>query len=391
MQHTPPELELIRAEQTRLYFQGHAPVDDLISGGYHCPLGFSDRVVSAAVLRVSRSALRVAFPKARTAAQAQLSQALLAELGQAQEGRLFYTLSGAESVENALKLARLLRGAPLVLSRRRAYHGATLGALAVSGDWRSEAARVSRADTAFIPEPETDPDATGLEAQLLELGPARIAALCLETVTGANGVIDPPARWWTAVLRLRERYGFLLILDEVTTGFGRCGPSFAFQRHALRPDFVCMAKALTAGYVPFGALFVREQLAAHFDTQLLPCGLTNYAHPLGLAATQATLTRLAEPELIANRTQLSETLSAGLGELLKLPTVCATRQVGLLAAVEFEHAAPKWSHFFEAGLHVGVHGRCLLLAPAFILAPKELESRLARLSDCVRAIGEGTP
>ena len=120
----------------------------------------------------------------------------LADLLQLDGGKIFYTVSGAESVENALKIARHFSGRPLVLARRRSYHGATLGAMSVSGDWRSMPHLNFDAGTARIPEPHDDPHGTRTRSIVEELGPGNIAAVIVEPISGVNGVVIPPDSWW---------------------------------------------------------------------------------------------------------------------------------------------------------------------------------------------------
>ena len=212
-----------------------------------------------------------------------LKRRLLALLN-AGDGRIFYTVSGAEAVENALKMARLVTGRTKILARAHSYHGATLGALSVTGDWRGQEHFSVQDQTLRIPEPDTLDALQKTRVLIEQHDPKTFAAFCLETIVAFNGILAPPQEWWTGIQKLAEEFAIPLILDEVSCGFGRMGQDFAFQRYDLKPDFVCMAKAISGGYVPLGALFVTEKIARFWDSKVLNCGLTSYAHPLALAA-----------------------------------------------------------------------------------------------------------
>lgn len=328
----------------------------------------------------------IASPKAIFGLKEIVSRRLLDFLelddGEANQGKLFYTVSGSESVENALKIARHTTGRNIVLSRKKSYHGATLGAMSVSGDWRSQPHINFSEGTVRIPEPDDDPDAVKFAEIVQQTGPEKIAAVIVETISGVNGVVIPPLGWWDGLVRQCKQHGILLICDEVLAGFGRTGRPFAFQHFELRPDLVCMSKAITGGYIPFGAVWVNDEIANRYDDDVLACGLTNYAHPLGLAALDAVLDLLTDVSFSANKQQL-EIMFAELIESLadNHKSIAGFRRRGLLAAVDFKGTPPPWQAFLDAGLHVILRDQMMVLAPPFISSLERLEKAFAALHE----------
>jgi taurine--2-oxoglutarate transaminase len=307
-------------------------------------------------------------------------------------GKLFYTVSGAESVENALKIARQVTQRPLVLARHKSYHGASLGAMSVSGDWRSDAHLTFAAGTLRIPEPADDPNATGAARVIEAAGPESIAAIIVEPISGTNGVHIPPQTWVDGIQYLCRQHGIKIIIDEVFCGFGRTGPDFAFQAFGWNPDLVCLSKAISGGYIPFGAVWASPEIAQYYQDQTLVCGLTNYAHPLGLAALEGVLDILDSEIYQSNKTVLAETFASGLSQLaerLGQPTV---RCRGLLAAVEWSQwTLPTWQQFLEVGLYVFTKQNMLILAPPLVSQPARLRAAFDSLIEFLSQARESRP
>ncbi len=154
------------------------------------------------------------------------------------DGKIFYTTGGAETVENALKIARDITKRKIVLARQTSYHGATLGALAATGDWRNKAHMIPENWVVRIPEPQ-EPDAIARTREIiLQTGPDKIAAFILETITGGNGVYAGTQEWWDGISDLCREFGILLIMDEVICGFGRTGLSFGYMHYNVKPDII---------------------------------------------------------------------------------------------------------------------------------------------------------
>ncbi len=211
--------EFVLADGERVY--------DFISTSFQANFGHHHPVIRAAV-HEQLDTMPIASPKAAFALKQDVSERLIERLGLA-GGKLFYTVSGGESVENALKMARQVTGRTMILARRKSYHGATLGALSVTGDWRNEPHFTVDAHTVRIPEPQDDPDLSATRRAIETTGPDRIAAVIVETVSGTNGVDIPPRTWWDRLQATCREYDLLLIADEVLCGFGRTGPDFALS------------------------------------------------------------------------------------------------------------------------------------------------------------------
>ncbi len=224
-------------------------------------IGHGDRRVADAI---AEQAHRLAFaaPQFATEVRGRLGE-LLSELTPGDLNTFFFTLGGAEANENALRMARMFTGRQKVMARYRSYHGATAGAISATGDprrWANEPAvpgMVRVLDPQRYPSGEAEP----LEAHLAYLdevinyeGPHTIAAFILETVVGTNGILIPPDGYLQGVRELCDRYGILLIADEVMAGFGRTGRWFAVDHWGVVPDLLTMAKGLTSSYLPLGAV-----------------------------------------------------------------------------------------------------------------------------------------
>jgi taurine---2-oxoglutarate transaminase len=353
-------------------------VYDFTSTSFQTSFGHSNRLIIDAITR-QLGQMPIASPKAAFPLKTEVSQKLLGLLG-FNDGKVFYTVSGAESVENALKMARRITGKPVILARKRSYHGASLGAMSVSGDWRSDEHLNFTQGTERIPEPDKDPDASGVREVVKRVGAERIAAVIVEPISGTNGVVIPPEGWFQGLRRVCDEFGILLICDEVLCGFHRCGSAFAFQGFQVRPDMVCMSKAISGGYIPFGAVWVNSEMARFYDEQVLVGGLTNFAHPLGLAALSGVLSQISEPSFRENLNLLEQTFSAKIQELAARRAATAVRVRGMLAAIEFgERVLPTWHQFVQEGLYVYTKGSMLILAPPLISTTARLRAAFDQL------------
>ncbi|TQJ29814.1 aspartate aminotransferase family protein [Microbacterium sp. SLBN-146] len=264
--------------------------------------------------------------------------------------KVFFTNGGADANENAVRMARIVTGKRKVLSAYRSYHGNTTTAISLTGDprrWANEPADGSVAHffgpypyrSAFhssTPEEESARALAHLEQTIVLEGASTIGAIILESIVGTNGVLIPPPGYYAGVRELCDRYGILLIADEVMVGFGRVGEWFAFQAFDVVPDLITFAKGVNSGYVPLGGVVISDRVAAHFDTTVFPGGLTYSGHPLACAAGVATFevferdgilervrdlgTRVVEPRLRAMAS--------------RHPSVGDVRGMGLFWAIE---------------------------------------------------------
>ncbi|MCA6094316.1 aspartate aminotransferase family protein [Streptomyces sp. SCA3-4] len=275
---------------------------------------------------------------------------LIAERTPGDLDKIFFTNGGAEAVENAVRMARLHTGRPKVLSAYRSYHGATAAAINLTGDprrWPSDtgSAGVIRFWAPFLyrspfhaesEEQECERALRHLEDTLVFEGPATIAAIVLETVPGTAGIMVPPPGYLPGVRELCDRYGIVLVLDEVMAGFGRTGHWFAADRFGVVPDLLTFAKGVNSGYVPLGGVAISAEIAATFDRRPYPGGLTYSGHPLACAAAVATITTMAEEGIVENAARIGEeVIGPGLRELAaRHPSVGEVRGLGVFWAVE---------------------------------------------------------
>ncbi|MFG6504106.1 aspartate aminotransferase family protein [Microbacterium sp. P05] len=225
--------------------------------------------------------------------------------------KVFFTNGGADANENAIRLARLHTGRDTVLSTYRSYHGNTGAAIVSTGDWRRIPNQYARGHVHFFgpylyrtefwattPEEESARALHHLERVIQAEGPSTIAAILLETVPGTAGVLIPPPGYLAGVRALADRYGILLILDEVMAGFGRTGRWFAFDGYDVVPDLITFAKGVNSGYVPVGGVIISEDIAAQFDEQVFPGGLTYSGHPLAAASIVGALDAMDDEGII---------------------------------------------------------------------------------------------
>jgi taurine---2-oxoglutarate transaminase len=304
-------------------------------------IGHGDpRVIKA----IAEQAAKVTYvtPSMTTEARARLG-AKLAEIAPGDIDAFFFTNGGAEANENAFKIARAVTGRQKILARYRSYHGGTAAAIAATGDPRGWS-QPPMPGIVHVLDPYHgvargwDDAATSLRylEEVIQLeGPHTIAAFILETVTGTNGILVPPDGYLQGVRALCDKYGILMIADEVMAGFGRTGEWFAVNHWNVVPDMITMAKGLTSSYVPMGAVGVRRQIADAFKDKPFPGGLTYSSHPLACAAALATIAVYEEDGLIARAKQMGTLLielHAGLAR--KHPSVGAVRSIGLFGIVE---------------------------------------------------------
>ena len=230
---------------------------------------------------------------------------MLSELAPGDLNKVFFTLDGAEANENAIRMARLFTGKSKILARYRAYHGATLGALSASGDPRRFYAEPTPTGFVHIPDcycyrcpfEKTYPECNVLCARYVDdviQMEGNVAAVLVETIVGSNGLLIPPVEYLQVLKQICEKHGVLLILDEVMAGIGRAGRWFACEHYGVVPDLLTLAKGITSGYVPIGAVLISSKIAEFFEDRYFPCGLTFSSHPLACAAGIASLTVMKE-------------------------------------------------------------------------------------------------
>jgi len=266
-------------------------------------------------------------------------------------GKVFFTNGGADANENAIRMARLTTGRDKVLSTYRSYHGNTGAAIVATGDWRRQPNEYSRGHAHFFgpflyrsefwassPEEETERALHHLERVIQSEGATGIAAILLETVPGTAGVLVPPAGYLRGVRSLCDKYGIVLIFDEVMCGFGRTGEWFAWQGidGGVTPDLVTFAKGVNSGYVPAGGVLISESIANAFESQVFPGGLTYSGHPLAMASIVGSIDAMTSEGVVENaRTIGTDHLAPGLAALAdKHQLIGDVRGVGVFWALD---------------------------------------------------------
>src|ERR1700676_932978 len=305
-------------------------------------IGHGDaRVIQA--IQEQAATLAYANPFMATEPRARLG-AKLAEIAPGDIDVFFFTSGGSDANENAIKLARMATGRHKIMARYRSYHGATAGAITLTGDPRRWAAEPGIPGVVHVLDPyhgiergwDSAESSLAMIEETIQLeGPNTIAAFILEPVTGTNGILVPPDGYLEGLRKLCDKYGLLIIADEVMSGFGRTGAWFAVDHWKVVPDLLTMAKGLTSSYLPLGAVGMRHHIAQHFQDKVFYGGLTYNSHPMGCAAALATIRVYEEDHLIANAKKMGAVLKA-LGEDLqaKHPSVGAVRSIGLFGIVE---------------------------------------------------------
>jgi len=310
-------------------------------------IGHGDERVINAVKAQMDKVCYVSPTTSTTAVRAELGR-LLQEITPGNLTKAFFTNGGAEANENAIKIARWITGRQKIITRYRSYHGATAGAITLTGDPRRWAAEpgipgVVRAMDPYHyrcrwcgDKPACTMDCLGNIEDIIQFeGPQTVAAVLVETVVGTNGLIIPPDGYMQGLRELCTKHGILLICDEVMSGFGRTGEWFAVNHWNVVPDIMTVAKGLTSAYVPLGATIVSDTIAQAFEDRPLYAGLTYNSHSVGCAAAVACIRVYQEDHLIENAKKLGEVLRVELHRLMdRHPSIGDVRAIGLFSLVE---------------------------------------------------------
>lgn len=371
-------------------------------------IGHGDERVIEAMVKQTRE-LAFASPQMATRPRAELGK-LLAEVTPPGLDRFFYTLGGADANENAVKLARGATGRFKILTRYRSYHGATYGAVALTGDPRRVAwepvtmpgvvhfldpyryrSTFHRTNSEISEEDFCEDYLNHLEEIILYEGPETIAAILIESVTGTNGIIIPPSGYLQGVRKLCDRYGIYLICDEVMSGFGRTGKWFAVDHWQVIPDLMTLAKGITSAYAPLGAVAMTQKVADAFTDRPFQSGLTFNGHPVSLAAAVANIQVMQSDHLIEKAQATGELMREMLDELAdRHPSVGDVRSIGLFGIIElvrnrktreplapFNGTSPEMDlikkFLRENGVFVYTHWHTILLVPPLIITSQQLE------------------
>ncbi len=366
------------------------------------------RVIRA--MQEQAAELPYAAPGMTTKIRALASRAVAEVTPEAALSKVLFTLGGADANENAIKLARGYTGRYKILARYRSYHGATAGAMAATGDPRRVAWEPNlmpgvvhfldpyRYRSTFhrtnpnISEAEFAQDYLNhLEEIILYEGPETIAGILMESVTGTNGIIIPPEGYLQGVRALCDKYGIVMIADEVMAGFGRTGKWFAIEHWNVVPDIMTMAKGLTSAYAPLGAVAMKPEIAAAFDERVFESGLTYTSHPVSLAAAVANIQVMKDDRIVEHAAAMGPVLRKLLTDLGEShPSVGEVRSIGLFGILElvknretkeplapWNSSSPEMAAFrkycVEHGLFLYTHWHTALVIPPLIITEEQLK------------------
>jgi taurine--2-oxoglutarate transaminase len=350
-----------------------------------------------AAIQTQADILTTIAPAAANLARGQAAQRILARAGE-QFSKVFFTNGGADANENAMRLARLYTGRDKVLSMYRSYHGNTGSAVAATGDWRRVPNEYARSHVHFFgpyayrsefwsttPEEESSRALHHLERVIQAEGSQSIAAILIETIPGTAGILVPPPGYLAGVRALADKYGIVLIFDEVMCGFGRAGGWFAFQALAeggevVVPDLITFAKGVNSGYVPVGGVIIPPFIAELFDERVFPGGLTYSGHPLAMASIIGALDAMANEGIVENAARIGrDVLGPGLRELAaKHEVIGEVRGLGVFWALDLV-ADP----VTREPLSLGVIGQLKAKLLSLGLLPIFADNRLHVVPPCV--------
>ena len=336
------------AEGVYLYTDNGKRIIDFSSQLMNVNIGHGRKEVMQAVMD-QMSAVSFVSPSFATDVRGQLG-AKLAEITPGNLTKSFFTLGGAEAIDNAIKLARLYTGRHKIITQYRSYHGATMAAISAGGDPRKlqvdanqvpNMIHVENPYTYRCPWYSTSEEECGERAiQNLENiinyeGGSNIAAILMEGESGTSGCIKYPPFYLKKVKSVCEKHGILFIADEVMSGFARTGKWFGVDNHEITPDILCFAKGVTAGYLPLGGIIVTDTIAKHYDDKYLPLGLTYSAHPVSCAAALAVLDIYEKEDLCHRASVMGAYIDSSISELkAKHPSLGDWRNTGMLGCIE---------------------------------------------------------
>lgn len=343
--------------------------------------------------------------------RAQLAERLIAKSNLV-GGKVYFTMDGAEATEHAIKIARWITGRRKIIGRYRSYHGATSHAIALSGDsrnWRT--ASVPDMVHALPPYcyrcpfglayPQCGLHCAAHIGDIIEWeGPDTVAAVFVEPVVGTNGLFAGPGDYWRRLRSICDRYGVLLVADEVMTGFGRTGTWFGWQHWPdAPPDMMLLGKGLTAAHLPLGAVLLNQRTAVFFDENPLPTGLTYAGHTLCCAAGVAAIDTYERENLVQRSHELGTWMHHRLRDIAgRHPSVGDARDIGLFAALElvadqqtrqplapWPQVPPSLSQLAaeakKRGVVLGIRGNLIILSPPLNIPEEDLAWGLDVLDD----------
>lgn len=369
-------LEIVKAEGSKLYDANGKEYIDLIAGISVCNVGHRHPAVTEAIKQQIDAYLHImVYGELVESPQVQYAKLLTSHLPESLNS-VFYTASGSEATEGAMKLAKRYTGRTQIISFKNSYHGSTQGALSIMGDeyWRN----------AFRP---LLPDIMQLNYNSLEdLAniTERTACVIAETIQAEAGVIVPEKEWLKALRNRCAETGTLLVLDEIQCGFGRNGTLWAFEQFDVVPDILLLGKALGGG-MPLGAFVADKKIMDSLSSNPVLGHINTFGgHPVCCAAGLAAFKVLLEERLIDSVKQKEELFLS----LLKHPTIKSVRSHGLMIAVEFENYETN-KRIIDACIANGVFtdwflfaSNCLRIAPPLTISEAEIRKACEIITKC---------
>ena len=377
---------------------GERRILDFSSGLINVNLGHGHpRVVRA--IQEQAGKIQYVTPSFTEEARATLGR-LLAEVTPGDLSKTIFTTGGSEANEHAIKIARMFTGRHKILTQWRSFHGQTQGAMTLGGDNRRWAAEPGITGVVHFLNPDPYRSVFGSDVQqalahveevLWYEGPEYVAAILVEPIVGTSGLLVPPDGYLQGLRTLCDRYGILLVLDEVMTGFGRTGKWFAAEHWSVVPDIVTFAKGVTSGYVPLGGVIVTARIAKHFDERVLWVGSTYSGHPLACAAGVAAVEAYREEGLIERAARSGEVLLRDLAAVAQRhPAVGDVRGKGLFVGIELvkdrttKEMLERWNSpsqklanalrnaLLERDVYLFTRWNMLFVAPPLVVTDEEL-------------------
>ncbi len=341
-------LNIAKTKGVYLYEASGRRIIDFSSQLMNVNIGHGDTRVNEAIIK-QMDEVSYIIPAASTEIRGKLGKRV-AQIAPEGMNKTFFTLGGADAIENGIKIARVFTGRHKIISLYRSYHGSTHGAFSAGGDPRKHAVDSNQVPN-FIhvenpyfyrcpwhsttPEECAERAAAHMEQVIQYENPDSVAAILMEGESGSSGCIKYPPGYWKKIKAIADKYGILTIADEVMSGFGRTGKWFGVDNHEVAPDIICMAKGLTSGYLPLGGVIVSDTIAHHFDDKALPLGLTYSAHPLSCAAAIAVIDIYESDGLFDNTIKMGNYIEGQIEKMKdKHPSIGDFRNTGLLGCIE---------------------------------------------------------
>lgn len=410
-------IDVVKAKGVYLWGADGKRYIDFSSQLMNVNIGHGNQRITEAVARQMEQVSYV-YPGMVTEARGLLGKKI-EEISPGNLTKSFFTLGGAEAVENAIKIARLYTKRDKIVAQYQSYHGSTYGAMSVGGDPRKHFS-----DRQVVPgfvhvenpyfyrcpwgsktmEECGEMAIAHLERVIKYENPDSIAAILFEGESGSSGCIKYPPNYWQKVKAVADKYGILLIADEVMSGFGRTGKWFGIDHHNVTPDIMCVAKGITSGYIPLGATIVSQPIAEYFDNNALGIGLTYSAHAVACAAAVENIKILEEENMVENAANMGRYIDAKMVEMAdRHPSIGDFRNTGLLGCIELvknretKEPVTPWNakpadmevttkmarKIQEAGMFTFVRWNWIFVAPPLCVTESEIDEGLGIIEEAI--------